>query len=104
MEVLTSSPLACKRESFFQNEILASDGAFEGYGCLKCSYKHSSNDEVKGLFNLALCELRTGTDVPSLGSDICKRLSLEEVPFLAIHAAIRLHNFAICNYDYNLVV
>ncbi len=41
------------REHFSNNEFVAANGAFEGDGCLRCSNKNPSNDEVKKLWNLA---------------------------------------------------
>jgi hypothetical protein len=34
---------------FLDDEFVAADGAFEGDGCLQCSYKNPGNDEVKKL-------------------------------------------------------
>jgi hypothetical protein len=62
-EVFTSSPLYLEEGDYFlEDEFLAADGAFEGDGRLKCSYKNPSNDEVKKLWNLAFCEARTGVE------------------------------------------
>ena len=56
---------------------------------------------MKKLFNLAFCEVRTGIDnsyqrtgawFPLFGNNKCKLPYSEPVLFLAIHAAIRLHN------------
>jgi hypothetical protein len=41
---------------------LASNGAFEGDGYLKCSYKNPDNNKMKKLFNLACQEARTGIE------------------------------------------
>jgi len=60
---LQVAPFTCPKVIFFSNdEFFAADGAFEGDGCLKCSYKNPGNDEVKKLWNLAFCEVRTGVD------------------------------------------
>ncbi len=81
---------------------MASDGAFEGDGHFKCSCKNPVNHDVKKLFNLAFCELRTGIEnsyqrtgawFPLLGNNKHKLPYSEPVLFLAIHATIRLHNF-----------
>jgi hypothetical protein len=49
-EVFTSSPLYLEEGDYFsEDEFVAADGAFEGDGCLKCSYKIPGNDEVNKL-------------------------------------------------------
>jgi len=57
---------------------------------------------VKKLWNLAFCEVRTGVEnsyqktgawFPLIGNNKHKLLYSDQVLFLAIHAAIRLHNF-----------
>jgi len=94
-EVFTSS-------YFWDDEFVAADGAFEGDGCLKWSYKNPGNDEVKKLWNLAFCEVRTGVEnsyqqtgawFPFLGNNKQKLPYLDRVLFLTIHAAIRLHHY-----------
>jgi hypothetical protein len=99
----TSSLLYLQEGDYFsENEFVASDGAFEGDGHFRCSYKYPSNNEVKKLFNLAFhevrigienCYQRTGAWFPILGNKKCKLPYSEAVLFLAIHAASRLHNF-----------
>jgi hypothetical protein len=60
---LQVAPFTCPKVIFFSNdEFVAADGAFEGDGCLKCSYKNPGNDKVKKLWNLAFCEVRTGVE------------------------------------------
>jgi len=62
-EAFTSSPLyLSKGDYFLDDEFVAADGAFEGDGRLKCSYKNPGNDEVKKLWNLAFREVRTGVE------------------------------------------
>jgi len=62
-EVFTNSPLYLSRgDHFSDDEFVAADGAFEGDGCLKCSYKNPGNNEVKKLWNLAFHEVRTGVE------------------------------------------
>jgi hypothetical protein len=53
-EVFTGSPLYLQEGEFFsEDEFVAADGAFEGDGRLRCSYKNPGNDDVKKLWNLA---------------------------------------------------
>jgi hypothetical protein len=53
-EVLTSSPLYLQEGEFFSDgEFVAADGAFDGDGQFRCSYKNPGDDEIKKLFNLA---------------------------------------------------
>ena len=102
-EVFTSSPLYLSEGDYFSDdEFVAADGAFEGDGRLKCSYKNPGNDEVKKLWNLAFREVRTGVEnsyqrtgawFPLLGNNKRKLPYSDRVLFLAIHAAIRLHNY-----------
>jgi hypothetical protein len=102
-EVFTGSLLYLQEGNYFsQVEFLASDGGFEGDGCMKCSYKDPGNDEVKKLFNNAWREVRTGVEnsyqrtgawFPLLGNNKRKLPYSEEVLMLAVHASARLHNF-----------
>jgi len=102
-EVFTGSSLYLQEGNYFSDgEFLASDGGFEGDGCMKCSYKDPGNDEVKKLFNTAWREVRTGVEnsyqrtgawFPLLGNNKRKLPYSEEVLMLAVHAAARLHNF-----------
>jgi len=62
-EVFTRSPLYLQEGEFFsEDEFVAADGAFEGDGHLRCSYKNPGNDDVKKLWNLAFREVRTGVE------------------------------------------
>jgi hypothetical protein len=102
-EVFTGSPLYLQEGEFFsEDEFVAADGAFEGDGRLRCSYKNPGNDDVKKLWNLAFQEVRTGVEnsyqrtgawFPLIGNNKRKLPYSDKVLFLAIHAAIRLHNF-----------
>ena len=102
-EVFTGSPLYLQEGEFFsEDEFVAADGAFEGDGRLRCSYKNPGNDDVKKLWNLAFREVRTGVEnsyqrtgawFPLIGNNKRKLPYSDKVLFLAIHAAIRLHNF-----------
>jgi len=102
-EVFTSSPLYLQEGEYFSvDEFVAADGAFEGDGRLRCSFKNPGNDEAKKLWNLEFCEVRTGVEnsyqrtgawFPLIGNNKCKLPYSDKVLFLAIHAAIRLHNF-----------
>ena len=102
-EVFTASPLYLQEGEFFsEDEFVAADGAFEGDGHLHCSFKNPGNGEVKKLWNLAFFEVRTGVEnsyqrtgawFPFIGNNKCKLPYSVQVLFLAIHAAIRLHNF-----------
>jgi len=81
-KVFTSSPLYLSEGYYFSDdEFVAADGAFEGDGCLKCSYKNPGNNEVKKLWNLAFHEVRTGVEnsyqwtgawFPLSGNNKCK--------------------------------
>ncbi len=63
-EVFTASPLYLQEDEFFSvDEFVASNGAFEGDGCLRCSFKNPGNDEVKKLWNLAFHDVRTGVRI-----------------------------------------
>jgi hypothetical protein len=102
-EVFTASPLYLHESEFFSgDEFIAADGAFEGDGRLRCSFKNPGNNEVKILWNLASREVRPGVEnsyqrtgawFPLIRNN--KRILpySDQVLFLAIHAAIRLHNF-----------
>jgi hypothetical protein len=102
-EVFTASPLYLQEGEFVSiDEFVAADGAFEGDGCLRCSFKNPRNDEVKKLWNSAFHEVRTGVEnsyqrtgawFPLIGNNKRKLPYSDQVLFLAIHAAIRLHNF-----------
>jgi hypothetical protein len=102
-EVFTASPLYLQEGEFFLvDEFVASDGAFEGDGHLCCSFKNPGNNEVKKLWNLAFCEVqtcvensfqRTGAWFPLIGNNKHHLPYSDQVLFLAIHAAITLHNF-----------
>jgi hypothetical protein len=102
-EVFTSSPLYLSEGDYFlDDEFVAAAGAFEGDCRLKCSYKNPGNDEVEKLWNLAFRERRTGVEnsyqqtgawFPLLGNNKHKLPYLDRVLFLAIHTAIRLHNY-----------
>jgi hypothetical protein len=102
-EVCTGSPLFLHEGDFFsEDEFVAADGVFEGDGHLCCSFKNSRNYEAKKLCNLAFHQVRTGVEnsyqrngawIPLLGNNKCKLPYSDQVLFLAIHAAIRLHNF-----------
>jgi hypothetical protein len=80
--VFTSSLLYLQEGDYFsEDEFVASDVAFEGDGHFRCSYKNPGNNEVKKLFNLAFCEVRTGIEnsyqrtgawFPLLGNNKCK--------------------------------
>jgi hypothetical protein len=62
-EVFTGSPLYLHEGDIFCNdEFVAADGAFEGDGRFRCSYKNPGNDEVKKLFNVTWHEVRTGVE------------------------------------------
>ena len=62
-EVFTASPLHLQEVEFFSDDaFVATDGAFKGDGHLHCSFKNPRNDEVKKLWNLAFCEVRTGAE------------------------------------------
>jgi len=85
-----------------EDEFVAANGMFEGDGCLRCSFKNPRNNEGKKLWNLAFREVRTGVEnsyqktgawFPLIGNNKHKLPYSEKVLFLAIHAAIRLHNF-----------
>ena len=89
-------------EFFLEDEFVAADGAFEGDGCLRCSYKNPGNDDIKKLWNLAFQIVRTGEEnsyqrtgawFPLIGNNKHKVPYSDKVLFLAIHVAIRLHNF-----------
>ncbi len=107
-EIFTSSPLHLQEGEFFlDNKFVAADGAFEGDRHLRCSFKNPGNNEAKKLWNLAFCEVRTGMEIsyqgtgawfPLIGNNKHKLPYSDKVLFLAIHAAIRLHNF-IMNSD-----
>jgi hypothetical protein len=47
---------------FSKDEFEAADGTLEGKGCLKCSYRNPGIDEVKKLWNLAFCAVRTDVE------------------------------------------
>jgi hypothetical protein len=84
--VFNGSPLYLQEGEFFlEDEFVAADGAFEGR-----------------LWNLAFCEVRSGVEnsyqrtgawFPFIGNNKHKLPYSDQVLFLAIHAAIRLHNF-----------
>ena len=60
---MTVSPLYLSEGDYFSDdEFIAADGAFEGDGRLKCSYKIPGNGKVKKLWNLAFHEVRTGVE------------------------------------------
>jgi len=102
-EVFTGGPLYLQECEFFSDdEFVAANGAFEGGGHLHCSFKSPGNDEVKKLQNITFCEVRTGVEnscqrtgawFPLTGNNKHKLPYSDQVLFLAIHAAIRLHNF-----------
>jgi hypothetical protein len=102
-EVFTGSPLYLQEGEFFlDNEFIAANGAFEGDGHLHCSFKNPGNNEAKKLWNLAFPEVRTGVEnsyqrtgawFPLIGNNKHKLPYSDQVMFLAIYAAIRLHNF-----------
>ena len=102
-EVFTSSPLYLQEGDFFSlEEFVAADGAFEGDGRFLCSYKNPGNDRDKKLFNVVWREVRTGVEnsyqrtgawFPLLGNNKRKLPYSEDNLMLAIHAAVRLHNF-----------
>jgi hypothetical protein len=103
LEVFTASPLYLQEVEFFSDDaFVATDGAFKGDGHLHCSFKNPRNDEVKKLWNLAFHEVRTGVEnsyqrtgawCPLIGNNKRKLPYSDQMLFLAIHAAIRLHNF-----------
>jgi hypothetical protein len=45
-----------------EDDFVAADAAFEGDGHLHCSLKNPGNDDMKKLWNLAFCEVRTGVE------------------------------------------
>jgi len=62
-EVFTASPLYLQEGEFFLvDEFIAANGAFEGDGHLCCSFKNPGNNEMKKLWNLDFCEVRTGAE------------------------------------------
>jgi len=102
-EVFTSSPLYLQEGDYFsEDEFVASDGGFEGDGRFRCSYNNPGNHPDRILFNLVFREIRTGVEnaysrvgtwFPLLGNNKKKIPYSEQVFFLAIHAATRLHNW-----------
>jgi hypothetical protein len=102
-EVFTGSPLYLREGEFFSdNQWISSDGAFEGDGQFICSYKNPGNDLDKIRYNLAFREVRQGVEnsygrvgmwFPLLGNNKKKLSYSEKVLFLAINAAVRLHNW-----------
>jgi hypothetical protein len=90
-EVFTSHSLCLQEGNFLPGEFLASDGGFEGDGCMKCSYKDPGNDEAKKLFNITWCEQvrtgvknsyqRTGAWLPLLGNNKRKLLYSEKLSY-----------------------
>jgi hypothetical protein len=102
-EVFTRSPLYLQEGEFFlNNQWVSSDSAFEGDGRFLCSYKNPGNDSVTICYNLAFREVRQGVEkrygrvglwFPLLGNNKKKLPYSEKVLFLAIHAAVRLHNW-----------
>jgi len=97
-EVYTSSPLYLHEGDYFSGEeFVAADGAFEGDGRFRCSYKNPGNDEVKELFNLTWREVRTGVEnsysrvaawFPLLGNNKRKLNYSEHMLILAVQAAV----------------
>ncbi len=102
-EVFTGSLLYLQEGEFFlDDEFIAADGAFEGDGRLRCSFKNPGNNEAKKLWNLEFRKVKTGVEnsyqktgawFPLIGNNKRKLPYSDKVLFLAIHAAIRLHNF-----------
>jgi hypothetical protein len=102
-EMLTSSPLYLQEGEYFsEGEFVAADGGFEGDGRFKCSHKVPGNDPIKIIFNLTWREVRTGVEnkyqrvgawFPLLGNNKKKLMYSEKMLLLAIHAAVRLHNY-----------
>jgi hypothetical protein len=102
-EMLTSSPLYLQEGEYFaEGKFIAADGGFEGDGRFKCSHMNPGNDPVKIIFNLTWREVRTGVEnkyqrvgawFPLLGNNKRNLMYSEKMLLLAIHAAVRLHNF-----------
>jgi hypothetical protein len=102
-EDFSGIPLYLREGEFFSDiQWVLSDGAFEGDGCFICSYKNPGNNPDNIHYNLAFFEVRQGVEnnygrvgmwFPLLGNNKKKCPILENVLFLAIHAAAWLHNW-----------
>jgi hypothetical protein len=109
-EVFTASPLYLQEgECFSVDEFVAADGAFEGDGRLRCSFKNPGNDEVKKLWNLAFHEVRTGVEnsyqrtgawFPLIGNNKCKLPYSDQVS-PALYSTV--HFFSLSNTDKFLI-
>ncbi len=61
--MFTGSPLYLQEGEFFlEDDFVAVDAAFKGDGHLHCNFKNPGNDDMKKLWNLAFCEVRTGVE------------------------------------------